>query len=210
MIEKFKRKVLNKFLQIIRQAFVSVVLSDTSEYPISQVTSNGKATLVTRVSTYGVFGNPPLDSHVLMFQSQGQESTKFGLFNDFLRRIKTEAPGECGLHNTLTDAIVYLKEDGTLAIESNVSVDVTAPTVNIISSTEVKVVTPKAIIESGDIELGDGGAPALEKLLNETAMILINSHTHTYNAGPVPGAATTPPNQQMVADTDTTKDTKAS
>ena len=219
MIEKFKRKVLNKFLQIIRQAYATVVSSDTSEYPQGQVTSNGKPTLVTRLSIYGIVANPPLDSHVLMLQSQGQESTKFGVYNDFLRRKKELTEGECALYNTLTGAIVYMKADGSIVIDSpdesvdisaNTEITATAPVVNVIAATEVKIVTPKAIIESGNIELGDGGAPALEKLINETGMALINSHTHTYNAGPVPGATTTPPTQQMATDTDTTKDTKAS
>ena len=238
-MEKFKRKVLNKFLQIIRQGYYSVVSSDTSEYPQAQVTSNKKATLVTRLSTYGICANPPKDAHVEMFQSQGQESTKFGIFNDFLRRKKGLAEGECALYNTLTGAIVCMKADGSIAIESDTSIDgkapvinieadteanVTAPTinanattVNIIASSEVNVTAPevnvvasvKAIIDSPAVELGDG---ALEKLVNKVGMLTYNGHDHQYQL-PAVGAglvATGAPNQLMVEGTDTTDKTKGS
>ena len=136
-MKRFKEKVLNKFLQIIRQAYSSVVSPDTSEYPQGQVTSNGKATKITRLSTYGIIANPPLDSHVLMFQNQGQESTKFGIYNDFLNRKKNLAEGECALYNTLTGAIVYMKADGSIAIESDTSIDAQAPVINIDADTEI-------------------------------------------------------------------------
>jgi len=239
-MERFKRNIFNKFLQIIRQAYYSVVSSDISEYPQAQVTSNGKPTLITRLSTYGVVANPPLDSHVLMCQSQGQESTKFGIFNDFLRRKKGLAEGECALYNTLTGAIVYMKADGSIAIESDTSIDtetpvvnidadtevnVTAPTinanattVNIIASSEVNVTAPevnvtasvKAILNSPVVELGDGGAPALEKLMNKVAMGKFNIHRHKYVAGTILNQDSGTPNVLMVEDTDTTKDTTAS
>lgn len=135
-------KIWNKFRQLIRQAYYSLVSDDTSEFPQGQVTSNGKATNIVRMSVYGVFGNAPKDSHVLMFQNQGQESTKFGIFNDFLRRKKTEGEGECGLFNTLTGAIVYMKEDGSIAIESATSIDGKAPVVNIDADTEVNINAP--------------------------------------------------------------------
>lgn len=238
-MERFKRKVLNKFLQIIRQGFYSVVSSDISEYPQAQVTSNGKATLTTRSSTYGICANPPKDSHVLMLQSQGQESTKFGIFNDFLRRKKGLAEGECALYNTLTGAIVYMKADGSIAIESDTSIDAAAPvinidadtevnvtaptinanatTVNVIASSEVNVTAPevnvtastKAIIDSPDVELGDG---ALEKLVNKVGMLTYNDHDHTsiLSANPIGAQVSSKPNQLMVEDTDTTTETTAS
>lgn len=163
------KKLYNKFLQMIRQAYYSVVSDDTSEYPQAQVTSNGKATNVTRLSTYGVFGNPPLGAHVLMFQSQGQESTKFAIFNDMTGRKKGTKEGECGLFNSLTEAIVYLKKDGSIAIESNVSVDVTAPEINAVATTAINLTAPTitldgAVAITGSLVVvgavgGAGGAP---------------------------------------------------
>lgn len=164
------KRLYNKFLQMIRQAYYSVISSDTSEYPQAQVVSNGKATNIVRLSTYGIFGNPPKDSHVLMLQSQGQESTKFGIFNDMIRRKKGLSEGECGLYNTLTGAIVYMKEDGSILIESPTVVDVKAPvinaeatTVNITGSAAINLEAPAITLKGvtiidGSIS-GPGGAP---------------------------------------------------
>ncbi len=146
------QKLYNKFLQMIRQAFYSVVSPDTSQYPQAQVTSNGKATNVTRLSTYGVFGNPPLGAHVLMFQSQAQEAVKFAIFNDMIGRKKGLSEGECGLFNSLTEAIVYLKEDGSIAIESSVFVDVQAPEINAVATVQANVTAP-AIVLNGAVTI---------------------------------------------------------
>ncbi len=156
------KKLYNKFLQMIRQAYYSVVSDDTSEYPQAQVTSNGKATNITRLSTYGVFGNPPLGAHVLMFQSQGQESTKFAIFNDMTGRKKGVKEGECGLFNTLTEAIVYLKEDGSIAIESNVSVDVQAPVINAVASASIKAEAPVIDVEGTTVNVLGSAAINIE------------------------------------------------
>ncbi len=163
MQDKTKQKMHNKFLQIIRQAFYSVVSSDTSEYPQAQVTSNGKATNITKLSTYGVCANPPKGSHVLMFQNQGQESTKFGIFNDFINRKRGLKEGEVALFNTLTGAMVFMKADGSIAIESDLAVDVQAPMVNVVASVSVNIEAPLitlkgAVIVDGSIT-GVGGTP---------------------------------------------------
>jgi phage gp45-like len=112
--------MLRKLKQIIRQAVISFLTDDTEAYPIFQVTSNQKATDVIRLSTYGIFGMPPLDSHVVLFSSQGQEAVKFGIANDFLRRKKGLKEGECGLLNTLTGTFIFLREDGKIEINADI------------------------------------------------------------------------------------------
>jgi hypothetical protein len=84
--------------------------------------------------------------------------------------------------------------NGTIDINGDVTID--APV--------------KIKLEAAAVEIGKGLGPAFEKLMNEVAMNLINTHTHVYSAGAVPGVNTSPPTQQMAADTHTTKDTKAS
>ena len=70
----------------------------------------------------------------------------------------------------------------------------------------------KIILNSPDVEIGDGAAPAFEKLMTKVAMDFINLHSHKYQL-PAIGAGlveTATPTQQMAADTHTTKDTTAS
>jgi phage gp45-like len=116
----------NKLLQIIRQAYHSLVSDDSSAYPKTQVVSNGKATDIVRLSTYGICANPPKDAHVLMLSSQGQESSKFGVFNDFLNRMKGLAEGEVVLFNTLTGAFVYMKANGDIEVNTDTKIKVNA------------------------------------------------------------------------------------
>lgn len=115
-------KIKEKLRQIIRQAVISLLTDDTEAYPLAQVTSNGKATDIIRLSTYGVFGMPPLDSHVLLLSSQGQEAVKFGIINDFLRRKKGLKSGECGLMNTVTGTYIFLRADGKIEINTDIVV----------------------------------------------------------------------------------------
>lgn len=108
--------MLRKFYNIIKQGYVSLVNDDSLAYPSAQYTQNKKAGKFTRLSVYGICSNPPKDSHILLFSSQGQESVKFGIINDFINRKKNLKEGECGLLNTKTGTIVFLSEDSKIAI----------------------------------------------------------------------------------------------
>ena len=91
---------------MIKQGFISLKSDDNSAYPSGQATANRKATKFTRLSVYGLCYNPPKDSHVLLLNSQGQESNKFGIVNDFLNRIKGLKEGEVAIYNTKTKTTV--------------------------------------------------------------------------------------------------------
>ena len=74
---------------------------------------------------------------------------------------------------------------------------------------KLTVIGAEAVLQAALVNLGTG---AFEKLMNEIAMNLINNHTHQYIL-PAVGAGFVPtgkPNQQMVAGTHTTTQTKAS
>lgn len=112
------RSLSAKILNIIKQAFYSLVDEDSSSYPVGQATVNQKATRFIRLSTYGVCANPPEGSHILLLNSQGQESVKFGIINDFLNRKKGLKAAEVALYNVSTEDEVYLRENGTILITS--------------------------------------------------------------------------------------------
>ena len=107
-----------RFIQWIKQAFVSTVGNDASDYPRLQASYNEKVTDVVRLSPYGLETNPPKDVFCLLMQSSGQEAVKFAISSDFVNRKKELKEGEVALYNTLTETFVYLKEDGSVKIET--------------------------------------------------------------------------------------------
>ena len=103
-------------INFIKQAYKTLVKGDTSAYPQGQSKYNDKTTDYNRLSVYGLCSNAPVGSHVLLIGSQGQESTKFGIENDFLNRLKGLKEGEVALYNTLTQSLVLLKENGDIRV----------------------------------------------------------------------------------------------
>ena len=118
------QSLYTRVANMVKQAYYSLVNADSSSYPVGQATVNGKPTSFVRLSTYGVCSNPPAESHILLINSQGQESAKFGILNDFIRRKKNLKEGEVALFNTKTQAEVYLREDGSILIKSSENIDV--------------------------------------------------------------------------------------
>jgi len=127
------------FRGIIKQAWKTLVKGDASAYPQGQSQYNDKTTDFIRLSTYGICANAPEGSHVFLIGSQGMESTKFGIENDFLKRLKGLKSGEVALYNTLTGSYVFLKENGDadlvatgkVNVESPSEINLTAPVINL-------------------------------------------------------------------------------
>lgn len=127
MIEELKRKIeelkreieelKRKFRNIIKQGLITLLNDDTSAYPTAQATMNGKPTDYTRLSPYGLDSNPPSNAWVLLFNSQGDESVKFGIASDLLNRKKALKKGEVVLYNTLSKSWVHLKENGDIELD---------------------------------------------------------------------------------------------
>ncbi len=117
--------MLTTIRNMIRQAFVSLLFGDTQPYPIIQVSANGKTAKAVRLSVYGINSLPPASAHALVFNSQGQESTKFAIINDFANRKKDLQEGEVALFNSVTGAFVFMKENGDIEIESAADITIT-------------------------------------------------------------------------------------
>jgi phage gp45-like len=122
------RQLFNKILSMIKQAVYYTVDNDDTAYPKGIEAHDGntnirrksgrmdKITSFTRMSIYGICSNPPVGSHILLMNSQGRESVKFGFINDFLNRKKNLKEGEVALVNTKTGTSIYLKENGEIDI----------------------------------------------------------------------------------------------
>ena len=113
---------MSKILNYIKQAFYSLVDADNDDYPSGQSTSNGKSEKFIRLGTYGICSNPPLNSHIVLISSQGQESIKFGIINDFKNRMKSLKEGEVVIMNTITNTYIYLLTDGSIEISGTTNI----------------------------------------------------------------------------------------
>ena len=109
-----------KVLSTIKQAVITLVTSDSSQYPRGQAKYNDKVTNYTRLSPYGLVSNPPKGSWVLLLSSMAQSAVKFGIASDMLGRIKGLKEGECGLYNTKTTSYVLLKANGDVDVSADV------------------------------------------------------------------------------------------
>ena len=92
-----------------------------------------------RLGQYGLYGNAPVGSFVILMQINGQEEVLFGIEDDVNRRPRNLKEGEVMIYNTLTKNYIYLKEDGStevytqtnLELKVTGSVNLTASSVNI-------------------------------------------------------------------------------
>lgn len=123
-----------KAFKMIKQAFITLVTDDASEYPQAQVGYEGKASYVTRMSPYGLCTNPPNGSLAVLMSVSGQESVKYALIDDMVNRFKNLKEGEVALFNYMSGTYVHFKENGDMDVnvENNETVNVKGDsTVNI-------------------------------------------------------------------------------
>lgn len=155
-------------LNIIKQAiFRGEDLDDTKVFQQGRFRSNGKTSKFIMMSTYGICSMPPKGGHILMFNSQGRESSRFGFVNDFVRRMRGMKEFEVALLNTKTGKYIYLKNDGSVEVNSDLNITGDLTVVGAISAT-------------GDVVAGSG----------DTIPISLKDHIHT---GVEPGAGDSGP-----------------
>jgi phage gp45-like len=108
---------------MIKQAITTRVTDDSETYPQIQLYYNGDTVFATRISPYGVCSNPVLDSFNLVFNANGNASSKFSIPVDFITRLKGLKEGETALYNSKTGVYVYIKDDGTVLINAPTQID---------------------------------------------------------------------------------------
>jgi phage gp45-like len=166
-----------RFLQMIKQAVITLVTSDTSDYPQGQAEYNGKTTDYTRLSPYGLDSNPPDGAWVLLLSSQGQEAVKFGIASDFLGRLKGLKKGEVALYNTVTKSFILLKENGD--IEINAKADLLTNVVNNLTAViggNTEITTPTFTINANVVVNGD---LAVSGTMTNDAVNVGKTHIHS-------------------------------
>lgn len=175
MINPLKRRAL----LTIGRAVLSAAADDSKKMQLLQVSLLAGETKddVERFQNYG-FTSVPLEGAeaCAVFVGGDRDHGIIIAVDDRRYRLKGLAAGEVALYTDEGDKLVF-KRGGKLEITT---------------SAECKVISPKTIIDSAAVEIGSG---TLEKIINgETFQTLFNSHTHVSGS---PGNPTAPPTQPM-------------
>ena len=118
--------MLKKLQNLIRQARISATSADDQQFPVQQVEYLGKVADSIISFSYGVHGNIPKDTLVLIGTVQGDASNRVVLGVVPTDRPKM-APGETCVYHPPTGTIIHFLEDGDLNVKSAVKVTVDAP-----------------------------------------------------------------------------------
>lgn len=110
------KDILNRISNGIKRAFVSLVGSDSEAFQTTQISYLGKTADTEVIYPYGLCGNPPTGSLVLLFNVQGQEENRAGIANLPNKRFKNLKAGEVAVGNYLTTSVVKFLENGNIEV----------------------------------------------------------------------------------------------
>ncbi len=102
---------------LIRRGILSLLLDDSSDYPLAQITYNGISTDAMRMGVYGVSSQPPLDSLAMVLSPFARLDDPVAVIDDVLGRFKGLKEGEVQLGNYITRSSVKFEEDGSITID---------------------------------------------------------------------------------------------
>jgi len=147
-------------------------------------------------SGWGLVAAPTIGDQVIVaFDREDQDAgVVIGRFFTDVEQPPAAASGEFWLvHKTL--GFIKLTNDGKVALNGQLEIDLTAPTINIQATGNVNVQAGgTASITAPSIQLG-AAAQSLLSFVTSAFMALFNGHTHPEHDG----GNTSPPNQQMGA-----------
>lgn len=119
-----------------------------------------------KLGQYGLYGNAPTGSFVILMQVNGQEEVLFGIEDDVNNRPRGLKEGEVMLYNTLTKSYVYLSAEGKVQIYAKTDLDIkvegnvnlNAQQVNINSATKITGGLTVDSIKAQTIEVANGAS----------------------------------------------------
>lgn len=127
---------LNRITNIIKRAFITLAGGDNDKFQTTQINYLGKVADMEVIYPYGLCGNPPAGSLVLLFNVQGQEENKAGIANLPNQRFKNLKPGEVVLGNYLTGSYIKFLENGDIEMFAK-SGKINIVNTNVISNQDV-------------------------------------------------------------------------
>ena len=133
---------------VTKYGIKTLAIQDVEDNVIQQmqINSYGHIKNCGRLGQYGLYGNAPKNSFVIVMQINGQEENLFGIEDDVNNRPRGLKEGEVMIFNTMTKNYIYLKEDGNtecyakkdMNIKTVGTVNITAETVILNSPTQIK------------------------------------------------------------------------
>ncbi len=126
--------LLSKLRNIIKYGRVTNIDSDTGQFPQAQYEYFDKVKDVVNVYPYGMNANAPIDTLSLILNVGHEENSVAIPMNTDLRK-KGLSSGESVFGNFVVGSYVYFKSNGDIEVISKNEVSVTAPTINIVSTT---------------------------------------------------------------------------
>lgn len=220
--------MISKIRALIKRGIISLLADDAGDYQIIQVSYLGKTSKAEAVFPFGAGGNPPEGASALLFNVEGLEENKAGIFYLPKDRFKfNEVHAWTG--NPVSGSFIVFRESGdiektvtsnetadiagdksetiggnvTLTISGN-STETTTGTVNMIGTTAVNINSSTVVnVVAPSVNLGTG---TLRKLVDERIIFFTENHVHS---GVVSGIQTSG-KPVGTAGTVTTTETKAS
>lgn len=171
----------------IKQAILTAI-TDAGNYPRASAVYKGKPTECIRHSVYGVSSAPPGGSLGILFEVDGSNGTRYGIFDYVTGRFKNLTPGEVQIGNYLTQASIKFDKDG------NVLVNVPSGnlTANVSGNTDITTDTLSINASNGSTingTLNVNGVVTATDFISSSISVSFNSHFHTGDSG---GSTSTP------------------
>ena len=189
----------NRILKrLIRWAMISIDGDDLGDYPVQQVTYQGKAADATIWFPYGFHANVPDGQLALLLSIMGHGDSRVALPGSPTERPTLET-NEVVVFHPPSGSKIHFKANGDIDITSTNDLNITTGDANITATGTVDITaTGAATVSGSEIKISDA---ASQKLMNEATVTLFNAHTHAVTAAP---GTTGIPNSLLVVDTHTT------
>lgn len=128
---------------LIKRSLVSRKTADSGQFPTAQVSWSGKTADIEVIYPYGLAGNLPTDSLVLMFSVMGQEENKAGIGNTPKIRFKDLKEGEVAVGNPTTGSVIKFLENGDIEVTgvANQNINITGSQNTTINVNQVNNIT---------------------------------------------------------------------
>jgi phage gp45-like len=108
------RTLLINMMKHIKRAFLSLAGRDDSDFPTSQVEYNGKVADTEVLYPYGLYGNAPAGSLLVMMHINGEEENRTAIASYPQIRFMNLKEGEVAVGNPMTKSVTAFRANGDI------------------------------------------------------------------------------------------------
>lgn len=186
--------MMSKIKNMIKYGLVKLAGADDKQFPVQQITYNGKAVDCVMLNPFGFHANLDPDTMVGVFAVEGDESNRFAMGGHTKTRPKL-AQGEVAVFHPKTQSIIKFEADGTISINTAAKdVNITAANVNIDGNLTVSGTSGLEGAVSAGATVTATGAVAGSTITANGSGRTLDGHSHTGSAtaptGPVSNTGT--------------------